>query len=515
MSVPLRHRRHLAAICCAIACACLLLPATAAAHPLGNFTINHYSRLTFGDDAARIAYVLDFAEIPTFQLQQQQQLDRDGDGTLSAAEATTYLDGTLPGLVANLHLVVGGHELPLTIAERAASFVPGQGGLPTLRVEAHLTAALPQGWQAAGAASYADRNFPERLGWREIVAQGGNGIALGNASVPATDLTNELRTYPDTMLASPLNVTSATFSLAPGMGTPGGDVGSRAASVKRPEAGIGKPTDRVAELIAVKHPTPAVILLSLLLAAFWGAAHALSPGHGKTVVAAYLVGTRGSPRHAAFLGLTVTITHTLGVFALGGVTLWLSRYLLPEQLYPWLNVISGLLIVVIALYLVWQRLGSLLRPAAAHSHDHDHDHHHDSAHDHSHDHGGAFVHSHGGHTHSHLPPGADGGRVTWRSLLALGVSGGLIPCPSALVLLLGAIALGRIGFGMVLVLAFSAGLAIVLTAIGLLMVYARRFFERFSFEARLPRLLPLAGALLMALAGAGIVVSALRQAGVL
>ena len=484
----------------------LLWPQAASAHPLGNFTINHYSRLVFAEDAVRLTYILDHAEIPTFQ--QMKQLDTDGDGQLSPAEADAYLDAALPGLLANLRLTIGGNAVPLAVASRTATFVPGQGGLPTLRLEAHLTGTLPAGWRTSGGAAYSDGNLPERLGWREIVVQGGPGIAIEGASVPDTDSSDELRAYPENLLNSPLNVSSATFTLAPGAAGQGGDLGSRAASVQRPTASLNRPTDRVAALISAKELTPGVVALSLLLALFWGAAHALSPGHGKTVVAAYLVGSRGTAKHAAFLGLTVTITHTIGVFALGAVTLWLSRYLLPETLYPWLNVASGLLVVAIGATLAYQRLRGGMQ-----------------THDHAHDHEAtldpdgqwqAVTHSHGGgKAHTHLPPGANGGRVTWRSLFALGVSGGLIPCPSALVLLLGAIALGRVGFGIILVVAFSLGLALVLTAIGLLMVYARHLFNRFSFEARIPRLLPVAGALAMVVAGVGIILGALQQAGVL
>lgn len=481
-----------------------LWPQAAAAHPLGNFTINHYSRLVFGDDAVRVQFVLDYAEIPTFQM--MKQLDTNGDGALSPDEADAFLAATLPGLIGNLQLTIGGQTVPLAAAERSVSFVPGQGGLPTLRLEAQLTGQLPAGWQGAGV-SYADGNLPERLGWREIVVQGGPGVAIEGANVPATDVSDALRTYPENLLSSPLNVSSAGFSLAVGAGGQGGDLGARAANVPRPAASQNRPTDRVAALVATKELTPGVIAVSLLLALFWGAAHALSPGHGKTVVAAYLVGSRGTAKHAAFLGLTVTLTHTFGVFALGAITLWLSRYLLPETLYPWLNVISGLLVVIIGATLAYQRLRGSAQPAA---HDHDH-----AAQVGPDGQWQAVTHAHGGGTaHTHLPPGANGGRVTWRSLLALGVSGGLIPCPSALVLLLGAIALGRIGFGMVLVVAFSFGLAVVLTGIGLAMVFARRLFNRFSFEARIPRLLPAVGALAMVVAGLGIVLEALRQAGV-
>ena len=201
----------------------------------------------------------------------------------------------------------------------------------------------------------------------------------------------------------------------------------------------------------------------------------MSPGHGKTLVAAYLVGTQGTAEHALFLGLATTITHTAGVFALGFITLALSQFILPEQLYPWLSAASGLLVVCIGLSLARRRL----RPGrsqstilcmtmttamtTAISHDHSHDH----GHDHTHDHG-----------HSHLPPGAGGKPVTWRGLLALGVSGGLLPCPSALVLMLGAISLNRIGFGLLLIVAFSLGLAGVLTMFGIVLVHAGKWFER-------------------------------------
>ena len=245
----------------------------------------------------------------------------------------------------------------------------------------------------------------------------------------------------------------------------------------------------------------------------WGAMHAMSPGHGKTIVGAYLVGSRATPQHALFLGLTATIAHTTGVFALGLVTLFASEYILPEQLYPWLSFLSGLIVVAIGLNLFINRLGSvqLLRKlpfghshTGHHHHDHSHHHHHDHSH-HHHEH----EHSHG--DHSHLPPGADGSPVTWQSLLALGISGGLLPCPSALVLLLSAIALGHIGFGLVLVLAFSLGLAGVLTGLGLLLVHAKRLFQKLPTQLQLVRVLPAVSALCIALIGLGITTQSLMQ----
>lgn len=496
----------LLALVAALLVAAALRPAPVAAHPLGNFTINRYSRLEFSNAGVAIIYVLDFAEIPTFQ--EMRELDVDGDGALSDAESRAYLDTRLPELVGNLRLVVADTVVPLWVIDSGAAFVPGQGGLPTLRVELHLAGRLPEGWQRDGLGGYVDRNYNDRLGWRELVIVGGPGVEIVETTALTADVTNELRAYPEDLLSSPLNLSEATFTITPGTGAPGAaaDTAGAASERLRESTSGGRATDRVANLIAVRELTPTVVVASLLLAMFWGAVHALTPGHGKTVVAAYLVGARGTARHAAFLGLAVTLTHTAGVFALGLVTLYLSRYILPETLYPWLNVVSGALVVAIGLSLAWRRWRGTRR-----GHPHSHDHHHAHAHEHT---GGSFVHTHDGHTHSHVIPGADGSRVTWRSLLALGVSGGLIPCPSALVLLLAAISLGRLEFGMVLVVAFSLGLAGVLTGIGLLLVYARRVFERFSLEPRVPNFLPVASALVITVAGMAILLESLRQTGV-
>ena len=497
----------------------------AEAHPLGNFTINHYSRLEFADEKAHIDYVLDVAEIPTFQ--RKRQLDPNGDGKLSDAEARSYLDAELPSLVENLQLRVGEKVVPLRLLDSSATYRPGQGGLPILRIEARLLAELPKNWEDNGAGYYTDRNYKDHLGWCEIVVQGGPGVAIKRSTAPSAGVSDELRKYPSDMLSSPLDIREAKFTLVPGEGSVAdGTVGQAARSFDTSNYGfktngyISRLYAWLNSLISFTSPSPIVILISLLAALLWGALHAFTPGHGKTVVAAYLVGDRGTARHAAFLGLTVTLTHTLGVFALGGVAMYLTRYILPEALFPWLSVVSGLLVVAIGLSLLFSRSRGLGAGSGkvhhtqtehadgAHTHSHVH-----SVHSHSHS-GHEHTHSHDGHTHSHLPPGADGSKVSIRSLVVLGVSGGLVPCPAALVLLLSAISLGRLGFGMVLVVAFSVGLAIVLTGIGILMIYAKRLFERFSFETRVPRLLPVASALVISLAGVVILVGSLKQAGI-
>src|SRR5215211_311422 len=500
----------------------------AEAHPLGNFTINHYSRLEFADEKAHIDYVLDVAEIPTFQ--RKRQLDPNGDGKLSDAEARSYLDAELLSLVENLQLRVGEKVVPLRLLDSSATYRPGQGGLPILRIEARLLAELPKNWEDNGAGYYTDRNYKDHLGWCEIVVQGGPGVAIKRSTAPSAGVSDELRKYPSDMLSSPLDIREAKFTLVPGEGSVAdGTVGQAARSFDTSNYGfktngyISRLYAWLNSLISFTSPSPIVILISLLAALLWGALHAFTPGHGKTVVAAYLVGDRGTARHAAFLGLTVTLTHTLGVFALGGVAIYLARYILPEDLFPWLGVVSGLLVVMIGLSLLFSRSRTTFGASsgkARHVHaehaDGDDTHLHSHVHHgHSHSHGDhEHSHSHSGHTHSHLPQGAGGSKVGMRGLVALGVSGGLVPCPAALVLLLSAISLGRLGFGMVLVVAFSVGLAIVLTGIGILMIYAKRLFDRFSFEARVPRLLPVASALVISLAGVVILVGSLKQAGI-
>jgi ABC-type nickel/cobalt efflux system permease component RcnA len=234
-------------------------------------------------------------------------------------------------------------------------------------------------------------------------------------------------------------------------------------------------------------------IVAIAVAFVWGAVHALSPGHGKTLVGAYLVGTRANAKHALFLGLTTTITHTIGVFALGLTVLLASRYFLPTAFLPWLSLISGLMVVALGLNLLRNRL-SLKKKKAFHTHDHSH---------HSH------KHSH--HTHDHFLPGTDGNPVTWGSLLTLGIAGGLVPCPAALVLLLSTIALDRIGFGLLLVSVFSLGLAGTLTALGLLLVNTKSFFERLPLRIKTTKILSVVSALIVLLVGLGLTYQAVLQ----
>ena len=438
-----------------VAGAALLLPALASAHPLGNFTVNRYAGIEIAGSDVYVRYALDLAEIPTYQL--GSEIRRPGYPAALAQDLVLTLDG---------------RRVPLRVVEHRAVSRPGAGGLRTLRLDVVYRA------RGEGATlEFRDASFPGRIGWREVTVSARDGGRVIASDVPATSPSVVLRKYPSDLLRSPLDTRAASARI---------ELGSKAAAAPTID-GVAAP--RHAEggfeaLIEERDLSIGVLLVSLLIAAFWGAAHALTPGHGKAMVAAYLVGTRGTPRHALMLGGTVTVAHTAGVFALGFVTLGLSAFIVPEQLYPWLTLVSGLLVVLVGASVLRQRLR-----ARGHVHQHhDHDHHHEHGHDHHHDHDDA---------------------LTSKGILGVGIAAGLLPCPSALVVLLSAIALHRIGLGLALIVAFSLGLAATITSIGLVAVFARRTFSRLSLDGPLVRALPAASAALILAVGLVITARAL------
>ena len=268
-----------------------------------------------------------------------------------------------------------------------------------------------------------------------------------------------------------------------------------------------RPRSAFTELLTAKQLGLGIVLMALAVATALGAFHALEPGHGKTVVAAYLVGSRGTAWHALVLGLVVTATHTAGVYLLGAVTLYASQYVVPERLYPWLGAFSGFTIAGLGFMLFLQRYAAASRPQ---THGHPHGHHDPHGH-HARTHGPEEEHA-AHSTHHHPPPGE---AVSLRQLVALGVSGGIVPCPAALVVLLSAVALRRVAFGLLLIVAFSVGLAAVLIAIGLLMVYARRLMSRFRGDGVIiTRWLPLTSSAMITLLGVVLAIQALMAAGI-
>jgi len=323
--------------------------------------------------------------------------------------------------------------------------------------------------RARGPVVVRDDTYRDRVGWRAVVIRPGSGTAV-RSDVPSADPTQGLRVYPTALLATPAHRTVARLQVKAGDGTVTAPKLDAAGTQTTHGHSAG---DGLAGIFSDAASGRGVLLFLLLAAFGWGAVHALSPGHGKAMVAAYLVGTRGTARDAVGLGLTVTVTHTIGVFALGVVTLALSAYVLPEDLYPWLNLASGLLVLCVG--------GAVLRNRvrkARHHHHHEHHHH-------------------------HAP-------ITRRGLLAMGASAGLIPCPSALVVLLGAIAQHEVALGLLLIVVFSAGLATTLTGLGLAVVHAGRLTARIAPDGRLVAVLPAASALVIVAAGALLTAHALH-----
>jgi nickel/cobalt exporter len=514
---------------------------------MGNFSISHYSEITVAPGEARLRYALDLAEIPTFQA--RQQMDGNHDGKVTRAQSDAYRRQAERALPAGLSLRVNGSPTLLSVRSSELAFAPGAGNLPTLKLRLRLTAPLAR-QSGRLTLEYADRNYPERTGWKELVVTGVAGMRVVETNAPATSLSNALTAYPTDLLTVPPQQTEARAVVALRAGAPAlGQIGG---------SGNPPPDDRSSkrfashftELLTTRRLSWPILLVSLLVAFGLGAAHALEPGHGKTVVAAYLVGSRGTPRHALWLGLIVTFTHTAGVFALGLLTLFASAYVVPDRLYPWMGALSGLAIAAVGLALLWRHSRHAYAHARGLPHEHGHahgghaqdlshgqahahaDHTHTHGHNHSrgdHDHPHGHGHSHHDHSHGHTHGGdghhhhhdyeelLEGKGVRFGTLLALGVSGGIVPCPGALVVLLGAVAMHRVGYGLALIVAFSMGLAAVLTGIGLLMVSARGFMDRIPAlsDGRWSERLALVSATVVSVLGIGIALQSLAAAGVL
>jgi nickel/cobalt exporter len=521
------------------------------AHPLGNFSINHYMRFEAREGGVEMRYVMDLAEIPTFELLRDWGLERNSpraDLERKASEQARLW-------MSNLTLRVDGKQVKPVLQSTGLVISDGAGNLPIARITATITIK-----ETSGRLDYEDHNYEGRAGWKEIVIAADHA-QLKEPSQGDQDRSKGLTAYPPDPMAAPPQDLRAAFQWTPDAPVVADTQPSRPAAAHQAAAlpvlppEPSKPVIRAIPQPASKPALPSSaataqnapagsvikndflsrtlhskniplnILLAALIVAFGlGGAHALTPGHGKTIVAAYLVGSRGTMKHAAFLGLMVTATHTITVFALGLATLFLFRFIVPEKITEILGVISGLSIAIIGAGMLWKRLKAARanrrphqhhhpHPAdhahvhahenghphthdhAHHSHDHAHDHGHDHSHGHSHDHG----HHHGPGGHSHVPDGD----ITWGSLTTLAISGGLVPCESALVLLLGAIALGRVGLGLMLLVSFSLGLAGVLMGIGAIVLYTKRALPERARTGRGPwmRWMPIASAGVVVLLG--------------
>lgn len=503
----------------------MFLPSLAVAHPLGNFTINHYAGIRVEPDRVIVEVVVDEAEIPTFQ--EKQRIDVDGNGVLSGAEIEQERKSACPILQTSLRLAAGGSLLSPGAVAAGLRFLPGAGGLETMRLVCTFAAALPSPVTGTTMIAFADASHAERIGWREVTAVG-SGVTIGSGGPPAQSISERLTHYPTDMLTSPLDMRSVEFtvsaggpslsplavpdaeplpgapSLYPGSPAPIGPGQTEQPSPGAVPGGVGSD---ISGLLQTQELTPLVLIGSLLVAMGLGAGHALTPGHGKTLMAAYLVGTRGTPLQAIALGLSVTVSHTIGIVALAAVVIAFRGVLPPETFNRIAPLASGLLVLGIGGWLLISQVRSrrvASSGAAAHEHAHQHSHEpgperghdpvgqHESEPRHEDDQGqhpmpGAApaTHSHGGVRHSHSP--APAGTLTWRNLFVLGLAGGIIPSTNALIILLATIATGRSAYGLVLVVAFGLGMAVVLGGVGLGLVLARDRIERLPSRSSLGR----------------------------
>ncbi|AWI28542.1 hypothetical protein [Streptomyces tirandamycinicus] len=492
----------------------------AVAHPLGNFSVNRYDGLVVTERELRVDHVEDLAEIPTARIRPRE---------MAPAALAAWAEERCGTAARAARLLVDGRAVPLEAGSARAAVRPGQAGLPTLRVECAMRAPLP-----GGRAELVFTAAPgEGAGWREVTARA-DRATLASSDVPAESVSRRLSAYPQRLLESPPSDTTARLTAVPG----GPALDEAAAAAAPPSVlprGVDRWTQALTGLVERRDLTVPFGALALLVALVLGAGHALAPGHGKTLMAAAAAaGGRSSLREVLALGASVTVTHTLGVFALGALIVAGSA--VTPAVVGWLGMASGVLVAVAGALLArraWQDRargrghthvhwlgGGRFRTythththtqshgdgrdhdhdhghghghghgherardaAPVHGHAHHHEHEHEHAHHHEHEHEHAHHHEHGHHHelhgtgHQHPAPGdrhrPDHGserRHPLRRSILLGLAGGLVPSPSAVVVLVGAAALGHAWFGLLLVVAYGAGLALTLTAAGFAVV---------------------------------------------
>jgi len=501
----------------------LLTAGPAQAHPLGNATVNHYDGLRLSATELLDDAVEDIAEIPTYQ--RRPRIDTDGNGTLSDAERAAYARHQCGAMAGATRAVLNGRRLQLQVESSTYTERPGQVALTIGRLECHLRAALSI--TSPASLSFSDPWDDDGIGWHEITAVGSD-VSLDRSPFPARSISDELRRYPGDLLSSPLDVRSGTVHVEPGAGASTYQLARQLPVAGPAVRALNSLATAFNGLVGRKHVTLGVGLLALLLSMLLGAGHAFLPGHGKTIMAAYLVGRRGRLRDVVTVGATVTFTHTAGVLVLG-LLLSTTAAFAPTAAEQLLGMLSGGIVAAVGLGLLLSAvrhrhdarlIRALQAPApqqvlvgagAPHVVATDHHHHDDHGHDHGHDHDHGHRHGVLGRRHSHAPQAFSRG-----GLVGLGVAGGLVPSPSALLVLLAASALGRTVFGVVLVLGYGLGMALALCVAGLLLVRLRGRLDRLARGTRLARAdrllaaLPVLTALLVLAVGLGL---ALRAAG--
>ncbi len=438
----------------------LAAPSLARAHPLGNFTINTAAGLVVGVDEVVVDYAVDLAEIPT--LQEEGRLDPGGDGSRSAEELESYRTAACEDLQTGLGLRIDGIVAPLTLRSSELSLPVGQAGLSTLRLRCVYDTAIDRAPDHQ--LVFEDRTYPGRLGWREVTAVG-DGATIVRSDVPSESPSDRLRSYPTGV--APSHVLTASLAFLPGGAALRADPGS---GMTAPASG-----GLLAGFAARPDLSVGLIAMMIVAAVGVGAAHSLGPGHGKSLIGAYLIGAEGTLRQAVAVGAAVSVMHTASVLGLGLLVLSAERVFTPERAYPWLGFASGLVALGLGAALLVSRIHALSE-RRRHGHE---------------------------HPHPTRP-------LSRKGLLALAFAGGILPSPSALVVLLGSVSIGRTALGLALIAAFSAGLAASLVAVGALALRARRMATG-RLPTRVMRLAPVVSAGCIAVVGVALTVRGIVQ----
>ena len=458
----------------------LALPATTLGHPLGNFTINVYVGIRAATSGLVLDTVVDRAEIPTFQ--ERLALDQDGDGELSDAEIDDARVPECSAVLSSLTVVAAHQPVPLRLTAAGLSFPPGAGGLSTTRLVCEFDAPFAAPISESTLVHVTNRIEEDRLGWREMTLQG-DGVTTASTGdpIPDTSVSNRLTSYPQALLTQPFSRSEAEFTVTPGgpalpplaiidaqplpgeaPPSPSHSAASAPPSPSPVDAVPGGIGSEIPSVFQAADLSPPILLLALATAVALGAGHALTPGHGKTLMAAYLVASRGSVAHAAGLGLAITVSHTLGILALAVLIVAAQSALPPDLVVRWLPAVAALTFAAIGAWMVVRELRRLRREP---------------------------THAHGDRSHTHVSAAST---LTARDLFALGLAGGIVPSTSALLILLATVAAGRPAFGVILVVAFGLGMAVVMSAVALAMVGARGRLDRLDRTSRFGRLADLA-----------------------
>lgn len=491
-------------IAAALTVCCFLFADRADAHPLGNFTINHLAKLDVRNGSVNVRYILDIAEIPTFQVMQERGSKRDW----SAADLQAWADSEVPLVRDALKINVDQNSIALQPLAAQARLRPGAGGLPILYWVGTFRGTMTSG--VAHAITVNDHVYENRqIGWKDIVV------------LPEREPTNELLKYPSALIASPRNKTNVELSVVANGAVIKNVSNASLEPAPQPANSIVRST-LLSDMFANPRQTPLFILLTIFAAFGLGALHAIEPGHGKALLAVTLVGARATAQQAVILGASLTFAHTIGVILLGIALFFLASFV-SETIYPWITLVSGIGIVIIGA----RSLSRYMRTrASANSHAHSHAHPKAHAHDHTHEH--AHDHVHGaevGHDHHHHAPGkpahehhaqesqahGPGGHshaipgeepINFRGAVWAAMSGGIAPCPAAIVVMLAALRLHKLGYGLLLIVIFSLGLATVLIALGIAVVHGASWLSKRSGFDRFVRYGPLASAGIICIIGA-------------